>query len=821
MKTLLNNAPIHIKAFAASAVLLVFLTALGSLGYMTAGRAVKDLNVLSTAILPKQQTIANLAEDANAVQVKVSRFTTWASNGVNARLLDGLSEEVFTDLHQIGEQMIALGGRDDVSTAEHNAIGNLMAKWEKYVTAVEDTLNVGFTDPPMATMMLGGTDDDFQKIAVDLRILSALIDAQTRAVGRQVVARAEANRQILAIGAIIGILLSIVVTLIVGRSIVTPMQAITKAMRDPSLECRDIEHTYQDRTDEVGQMVKAIAGFRENLHTRNLQRDAALNSLSQGLCMFDANARVIVCNSRFAEMYGLSPERQKPGTTLSDIVEQRIAAGIYAGASPAAYRADQLRPVTAATTAIHELSDGRSVTVASRPMENGGWVTTHEDISERRRAERRIAYMAHHDALTDLPNRLRFNERVTEALKRVARGEQVAILCLDLDRFKNVNDTLGHPIGDELLRQVANRLSKSVRDADTVARLGGDEFAIVQVDVDQPQAATALAQRLIDALSEPYSIDGFEVAIGVSIGLALAPADGADADQLLKNGDLALYRAKGDGRGTYRFFEPDMDARMRARSMLEMDLRRALAQDEFDVHYQPVVNLKQNAITGFEALLRWNHPQRGPVPPEEFISLAEECGLIVPIGEWVMRRACRDAASWPEHIAVSVNLSPVQFRGRKILEVVTTALAQTKLPANRLVLEITEGVLLAETETTLSLLYQLRSLGVRIALDDFGTGYSSLSYLRNFPYDTVKIDSSFIRDLSIDETAGAIIRAVIGLSATLGMTTTAEGVETAEQLDRLRAEGCTEVQGFLFSAAIPAADVPAMLSRDRKDEAAA
>ncbi len=821
MRKLLHNAPIRVKAFAASAVLLLFLMALGSLAYMTAGRAVSDLSTLSKSILPKQQAIDNLNEDANAVQVKVSRFAIWASNGVNHQLLNDLNSEILSDLHDIGTQLVALDGRSDMSKSEHAKIGDLKAKWEKYISAVDDTLNVGLTDAPMATMMLGGTDDDFQKIAVDLRLLSALVDAQTRAVTRDVVTRAETNRQILAFGSIVGVLLSIAVTLIVGRSIVTPVHAITKAMRDPSLDSSEIETAYQDRTDEVGQMVTAIAGFRRSLNRQNLQLDTALNSLTQGLCMFDADQRVAVCNDRFAQMYGLSPERQGPGTTLHDIIEQRIAAGLYAGASPDAYRMQELQPVTGVTTAIHELNDGRSIVVTNRPMADGGWATTHEDISERRRAEQRIAYMAHHDALTDLPNRLRFHERVGTALKRVARGEAVAILCLDLDRFKTVNDTLGHPVGDVLLRQVADRLRATVRDSDTVARLGGDEFAIVQTEVRQPHAATALAQRLIEVLSEPYMVDGFEVVIGASVGLAIAPADGTDADQLLKNGDLALYRAKSDGRGTYRFFEPDMDARMQARSTLESDLRRALVQDEFEVFYQPVIDLRQNRITGFEALLRWRHPQRGMVPPGDFIPLAEEIGLIVPIGEWVMRRACCDAATWPAHVAVAVNLSPVQFRGKKILEMVMTALALSKLSASRLVLEITEGVLLLETEATLALLYQLRSLGVRVALDDFGTGYSSLSYLRSFPFDKVKIDSSFIRDIATDVSSVAIIRAVTGLATSLGMATTAEGIETREQLERVRAEGCTEAQGFLFSAALPAGELATVLRADWSAEAAA
>ena len=385
------------------------------------------------------------------------------------------------------------------------------------------------------------------------------------------------------------------------------------------------------------------------------------------------------------------------------------------------------------------------------------------------------------------------------ALSRVARGESVAVLCLDLDHFKSVNDTLGHPIGDSLLQAVAARIRACVRPTDTVARLGGDEFAIVQVSAAQPTGATALAARLIEQIGEPFEIEGHQVVIGASVGIAVAPDDGSDPDCLLKNADMALYRAKEDGRGTYRFFEPAMDAKMQARRALELDLRKALVLGEFELFYQPLVRLDTDRVSGFEALLRWRHPQRGLVPPGEFIPLAEEIGLIGPIGAWVLKQACAEATRWPDHLKVAVNLSPVQFKNGTVVLDVVSALSASGLDPRQLELEITEAVLLQDTETTVATLTELRNLGVRISMDDFGTGYSSLGYLQKFPFDKIKIDRSFIRDLADRPDAIAIIRAVTGLGSSLGMSTTAEGVETEAQLRQLREEGCTEVQGYLFS----------------------
>jgi diguanylate cyclase (GGDEF)-like protein len=408
---------------------------------------------------------------------------------------------------------------------------------------------------------------------------------------------------------------------------------------------------------------------------------------------------------------------------------------------------------------------------------------------------------------------VRFRENLKQELVRVRPEQPIAVLCLDLDNFKAVNDTLGHPIGDALLKSVAQRLSACLQASDTVARLGGDEFVIVQAAGAQPVAATMLAQQLIETMAEPFEIEGHSVVIGTSVGIALAPNDGSDPDELLKNADMALYRAKAEGRGTYRFFEAKMDADMQARRLLEVDLRGALARNEFEVYYQPLVDLQTARLNGFEALLRWHHPQRGLVSPAEFIPLAEEIGLITPIGAWVLKQACSDAVNWPGELTVAVNLSPVQFKSKTLTLDVVAALGASGLPASRLELEITEAVMLHDTETTLDTLTQLKALGARISMDDFGTGYSSLSYLRSYPFDKIKIDRSFVGELGKKKDCVAIIRAVAGLGGSLGMTTTAEGVETNEQLEILRTEGCTQVQGYLFSPPRPARDIPGLVAR--------
>jgi diguanylate cyclase (GGDEF)-like protein len=549
---------------------------------------------------------------------------------------------------------------------------------------------------------------------------------------------------------------------------------------------------------------------KEQLQTQNLRFDAALNNMSQGLCMFDAGQRLVVCNVPYARMYGLAPELAMPGTRFADILQHRVSKGLHAGKFPDDYERSlrdtivENRPATK----IRELSDGRVIAIRHHPMPDGGWLATHEDITEYRRIEARITHMTHHDVLTELPNRLLLRERLERALDAVQKGKGLAVLCLDINRLKDVNDAWGYAAGDALLKAVGARLATCAGAADTVARFGGDEFSILQTAAEQPVAATGLATRVIESLGKPFEVDGHQLTVSVSVGIAVAPGDGTNADQLLKNAALALHRAKSEGRGIHRFFEPDMDAHMQARSKLQLDLRKALANGEFELHYQPIVNLERDEISGLEALMRWHHPERGLVSPSEFIPLAEETGLIVPIGEWALREACAAAVKWPNGIKVAINLSASQFKSLHLVEAVFSALAASRLPGPRLELEITESVLLQNNDATLATLHKLRALGVRIAMDDFGTGYSSLSYLRSFPFDKIKIDRCFVADLAEgSEDALAILRAVAGLGRSLGIATTAEGIETKEQLERVREEGCTEMQGYYFSRPRPIEEI--------------
>ncbi len=570
--------------------------------------------------------------------------------------------------------------------------------------------------------------------------------------------------------------------------------------------------THEDVTERC-RAEKEIVRLGEEAEVERRRLNAAVGNMPIGLVMFDSEMRLIVANPRYAEMYRLPKHLARPGTSLKAILENRVRAGDHAGTDAAEYVQYLLDMVERGQSLsdVIQFRDGRIFSRIYQPMEGGGWVSTHEDITDRSKAQAQIAYMTNHDYLTDLPNRVHFLDEVEEALLRDGNRKGIAVLCLDLDRFKGVNDSLGHPIGDKLLQAVARRLANTVREGDCVARLGGDEFAALQVGLDQPTGARALAHRIIDELGAPFTIDGHQIIGGASIGIALAPSDGSTANDLLKSGDMALYRAKADGRGLYRFFEPEMDARMQARRSIEMDLRGAIERREFELYFQPQVNLETSRITGFEALIRWHHPRRGMVFPLEFIPAAEETGLIEPIGEWVLDHACAVAARWPSDVKVAVNLSPAQFRTGRVLQAVVSALVKSGLPAQRLELEITENVLLGETEATLSLLNQLHTLGVAISMDDFGTGYSSLSYLQKFRFDKIKIDRQFIKGIGEDEKSLAIIKAVTGLSASMGIATIAEGVETEEQLACVKREGCTEVQGFLTGRPMPATEAMALL----------
>ena len=556
-----------------------------------------------------------------------------------------------------------------------------------------------------------------------------------------------------------------------------------------------------------------------DLQAQNDRFDLAINNMTQGLLLFDAESRLIVCNQSYIAMYGLSPEIVKPGIALRDIIGHRKEIGAFSGDADE-YCNVLSRSLMEGRTSRNqtETPDGRTIQIVNKPVAGGGWVATHEDVTERRRAEKQIQHLAHYDALTDLPNRALFHERLRDELGRATTNRQLALLYIDIDEFKSVNDTLGHQAGDELLQSVAASLRRHARPNEFIARLGGDEFAVMQTAVGNQAEIIGLVARVMEAIRAPFECLGHRVTSDASVGIAVAPQHGSGLDQILKNADLAMYAAKSAGRRTWRFFEPAMDARVKARRTLEMDIRQALIDGAFEVYYQPCVSLEDNNVTGCEALVRWRHPERGMISPADFIPVAEETGLINELGEWVLNTACKDAMSWPGDFKLAVNVSPVQFKSGSLALKIAAALAASRLPPKRLELEITEAVLIRDDDTALAVLHQLRALGVRIALDDFGTGYSSLSYLQRFPFDKIKIDRCFINDLTT-RGGSSIVQAVVNIAAAREMMTLAEGVETSEQRESLRALGCTEMQGFLFSRPVPAAEIVRLLRASRKKAA--
>jgi diguanylate cyclase (GGDEF)-like protein len=575
--------------------------------------------------------------------------------------------------------------------------------------------------------------------------------------------------------------------------------------------------THEDVTEEIATSEIAQKRKRE-LERQNIRLDAAVNNISQGLCMFDPKGRLVICNAPYARIYNLGEDLVKPGTPLEDILGHLFDTGMHS--SNYSSREDYIRwRHDVIARGQHDKTvvefHNRIILMQHHPMKDGGFVSTHEDITEQRQQEARIQHLAKHDALTELPNRAQFLDEMADCEALVERGEKVAVLCIDLDHFKSVNDTLGHSIGDKVLKQASARLWGTTRETDLLARLGGDEFSLLLKPIDKPSDAAAIAERIVKAMTQPFNIDGHQIAIGASVGIAIAPQDGETTDVLMKNADLALYRAKSEGRSTYHFFEKEMDAAIQKRRTIENGLRAALQLNELRLVFQPLVGLAENKVTCLEALLRWTH-QGEAVSPAEFIPIAEETGLIVPIGEWVLREACSAAVMWPGDQRVAVNLSPVQFKNKMLFETIHNIIAETGLPPTRLELEITESLLLTDNEHTLQTLHRLRAIGVRISMDDFGTGYSSLSYLRAFPFDKIKIDRSFMRDLESRGDSLAIIKAVIGLGHSLGMSTTAEGVETEEQLRAVREQGCNEVQGFLFSPPLEAVQVLTLLANEAR-----
>ncbi len=577
------------------------------------------------------------------------------------------------------------------------------------------------------------------------------------------------------------------------------------------------------------ELAHALAALRLNTeeilkHKQQLEQlngwfEIALDNMARGLSMFDAEQRLIVSNKMYREMYHLPDALTQPGTPLADIVRFHVkretgSERIEDIDKQRRWIQHHVKELARGLTFsyVQELKDGRTILVTNQPLADGGWVDLQEDITEKRRAEQKICWLARHDALTEIANRFDFHERLEHALTDLQPDAGFALLWLDLDKFKDVNDTFGHPVGDMLLRSVARRLRETIRGPDLVGRLGGDEFAILQRNAKRKGDAEGLAIRLLRSIGEPHHVEGHTLQIDASIGIVHAPEDGFTVEALLKNVDIALYKAKSRGGGCFAFFEPGEDEKFRERHQLEADLKNALARHELALHYQPIINVKTNEVTSFEALMRWYHPQRGLVSPIDFIPIAEQTGVIVPMGEWALRQACKDAMNWPEPVSVTVNLSSVQFEHGDLVEATMSALQQSGLPASRLELEVTESVLLCDAPKTQEILGKLHELGVQIALDDFGTAFASLSYLQNFPFDKLKIDRSFVREIPERVECLAIVRAVTDLARNLNMDTVAEGIETREHFASVSGAGCDEAQGYYFSHPVPANQVAEVLA---------
>jgi diguanylate cyclase (GGDEF)-like protein len=588
----------------------------------------------------------------------------------------------------------------------------------------------------------------------------------------------------------------------------------SRANAAPTQTCADSAPAFA----ALGLNTEEILKHKPDLEQLNSWFEIALENMARGLSMFDADQRLIVCNKMYREIYHLPEELTRAGTPLSDIVRYHVRGETGAERledieKQRKWIEQHLRDLESGKcfSYVQELKDGRTILVTSQPIVGGGWVDLQEDITEKRLAEQKISWLARHDTLTEIANRFHFREQLECALQDLQAGDGFAILWLDLDKFKEVNDTLGHPVGDALLQSVAQRLREALRRRDLIGRLGGDEFAVLQRNVKRKHDAELLAARLLRAIGETHYVGKQRLHADASIGIVYAPEDGQTIDELLKNVDIALYKAKARGGGCYAVFEPGEDERLRERHQLEADFKFALSRQELALHYQPIINIKTNEVSSFEALMRWHYPQRGMISPADFIPIAEQTGLIVPMGEWALRQACKDAASWPEPIGVTVNLSSIQFERGDLVGATKEALQQSGLAPSRLELEVTESVLLCDAPKTKETLARLHDLGVRIALDDFGTAFASLSYLQSFPFDKLKIDRSFVREIPERADSLAIVQAVTNLARNLKMNTVAEGIETRAHLTSVSGAGCDEVQGFYFSRPVPATQVDEVL----------
>jgi diguanylate cyclase (GGDEF)-like protein len=590
-----------------------------------------------------------------------------------------------------------------------------------------------------------------------------------------------------------------------NKLIVRPLAALADQL-DGSGKTTDIS-VYENRSDEIGSFARALGKFAR-LHGH---LDAALANMTQGICMFDEGQRLLIFNDRFCDIYSIPPSVLQPGMTMLEVMQIKIDQNKFGVGGHENYASERFKQAASRepSTTTHRLGSGQTIVVSHQPTSDGGWVETHSDITDLRRIEEQVEFQAQHDSLTGLSNRTHLRDRLDKILDSPQSENAVSIFYIDLDGFKTVNDTLGHAIGDNLLKAVADRLRAFASGADIVGRLGGDEFVIAKCGLRSQSDVEHFGLEICADLAKPFVFENCQVLIGASIGTAIAPHDGKTPDQLLKNADLALYEAKKRGKNSCHSYSSELSARLLGKRELELELRTALREEQFELHYQPLVDLKSNEITGFEALLRWRHPIRGMVPPDKFISLAEEIGMIIPLGEWVLRKACLEAAKWPANTRIAVNVSPVQFHGCDLAQVVFSALAASQLAAYRLELEMTESILLQNNAATLETLHKLRNFGVRIAIDDFGTGYSALGYLRKFPFDKIKIDRSFIGDLTDENRESIIVNSIVAISRSLKISTVAEGVETELQRSLVDAAGVTEMQGYLFSRPLPAQDVTA------------
>jgi diguanylate cyclase (GGDEF)-like protein len=567
-----------------------------------------------------------------------------------------------------------------------------------------------------------------------------------------------------------------------------------------------------DATDDPEHVRESLEALRGKLDAQDLRLRAIVENLAHGLSLYDRHERLVVCNQQFLDIYRLPAELGHPGTSFREVLEARVIGNTHVGDDDEGYVADRLSAVREGRIlgGIHRLNSGQVISMTHQPMADGGWVSTHKDVTELHNMQAELTHLAYHDALTGLPNRTMFYRRIGNSFNNIATIGSFAVLCLDLDGFKPINDMLGHAAGDALLRQFAGRLSACLGPDDTAARMGGDEFVVLHRQ-GTAESALELAQRISIATSSPYDLDGQVVTIAVGIGIACADHDGGDTDALLHSADLALYAAKRSGRGSIRLYEAALGRAEALRRRAEVDLRRAIEHGELELYFQPILDLASETFSGFEALLRWRHPERGLVSPAEFIPIAEDTGLIVPMGEWVLREALAEAARWPGELRIAVNVSTVQLLRGNLVTTLTQALASSGLAHDRVEIEITESVFLENSEQALATLRQLRALGVRVALDDFGTGYSALGYLLAFPFDKIKIDGTFVRALSSAEGASTIVTAVADIGRRLNMATTAEGIETAEQLRHVHAAGYAEAQGYLIARPMARDAVRALL----------